>query len=45
MMRNIAPYNLSVSVELQYNRHIDLLRFTHQKLSQSKYKELKEEVL
>jgi predicted nucleotidyltransferase len=45
MIRNIAPCNLAVSVELQYNRHIDLSKFTHQQLSQKTHLELREEVL
>ncbi len=45
MIKNIAPCNLAVSVELQYNRHIDLSKFTHHQLSQKTHLELREEVL
>lgn len=45
MIKNIAPCNLAVSVELQYNRHIDLSKFTHQQLNQNTHLELREEVL
>ena len=45
MMKNIAPCNLVVCVELQYNRHIDISKLTHKKLSQKTHSELREEVL
>lgn len=45
MINNIAPCNLIVTVELQYNRHIDLARFTHQQLSTKTHAQLREEVL
>lgn len=45
VVRNIAPANLIITVELQYNRHIDLAAFTHQQLSGKTHQQLREEVL
>jgi hypothetical protein len=45
VVRNIAPANLIIIVELQYNRHIDLAAFTHQQLSGKTHQQLREEVL
>lgn len=45
VVQNIAPANLIITVELQYNRHIDLVAFTHQQLSLKTHQQLREEVL
>ena len=45
MVRNISPCNLVITVDLQYNRHIDLARFSHNYLSSKTYRQLREEVL
>ena len=45
MINNIAPCNLVISVELQYNRHMDLAQFTHAYLGTKTHTELREEVL
>lgn len=45
MVRNMAPQNLIIIVELQYNRHIDLATFTHSYLSTKTHLQLREEVL
>jgi hypothetical protein len=45
VVQNIAPANLVITVELQYNRHIDLAAFTHQQLSGKTHLQLREEVL
>ena len=45
MVRSMAPCTLIISVELQYNRHIDLARFTHAQLSAYTHQQLREEVI
>ncbi|HBB27664.1 MAG TPA: hypothetical protein DC000_00145 [Clostridiales bacterium] len=42
---NIAPCNLALTVELQYNRHMDLAQFTHAQLATKTHVQLREEVL
>ena len=44
-VQNIAPCNLIITVELQYNRHIDLARFTHEYLATKTHLQLREEAL
>jgi len=45
MIRNMAPANLVISVDLLYNRHIDLANFTHAHLHTYTHRELREEVI
>lgn len=45
VVQNIAPVNLVITVELQYNRHIDLALYTHFQLSSKTHLQLREEVL
>lgn len=45
MIKNMSPANLIVTVELQYNRHVDLAQFTHFYLNAKTHTELREEVL
>ena len=43
--RNMSPCNLIITVELQYNRHLDLEVFTHEYLGTKTHLQLREEVL
>lgn len=47
MLRCILPANLTVEIDLKYNRHIDLKRFTHGRMKEFHYThhDLREEVL
>lgn len=45
MMKNMSPSNMVVTVELQYNRHIDLAQHTHSYLNTKTHIQLREEVL
>lgn len=45
VVRNMAPANMIILVELQYNRHADLSIYTHQQLSLRTHQQLREEVL
>lgn len=45
VVKNMAPGNLIITVELQYNRHMDLARFTHAQLATKTHFQLREEVL
>lgn len=42
---NMAPANLLIVVELQYNRYVDLSQYTHDYLNQFTFNELREEAL
>lgn len=44
-VKNMVPANLVITVELQYNRHMDLAQFTHQQISAKTHAQLREEVL
>mgnify|MGYP001207960016 FL=1 len=45
LVRRMAPANLVITVELRYNQHLTLAKFTHAQLSQYTHKELREEVI
>ncbi len=45
MMKNMSPANMVVTVELQYNRHIDLAQYAHSYLNTKTHIQLREEVL
>ena len=47
MLRCILPANLTIEIDLMYNRHIDLKRFTHRRMKELMYThhDLKAEVL
>ena len=45
LARKMAPANLIITVELRYNQHLTLAKFTHAQLSQYTHKELREEVI
>lgn len=45
MVDNMAPSNLIITVDLLYNRHIDLANFTHAQLSAYTHQQLREEVI
>ena len=45
MMKNMSPANMVVTVELQYNRHLDLAQYTNSYLSTKTHIQLREEVL
>lgn len=45
MVNNMAPCNLIITVDLLYNRHIDLANFTHAQLSAYTHQQLREEVI
>ena len=45
LVRRMAPANLIITVELRYNQHLTLAKFTHAQLSQYTHKELREEVI
>lgn len=45
MVKNMAPCNLVITVELQYNRHIDISGFTHEELGLKTHLQIREEVL
>ena len=45
LVRKMAPSNLVITVELRYNQHLTLAKFTHAQLSQYTHKELREEVI
>ncbi|MCF6464214.1 putative phage tail protein [Clostridium sp. Cult1] len=45
LARRMAPANLIITVELRYNQHLTLAKFTHAQLSQYTHKELREEVI
>ena len=45
MLKEIIPMNLIFDVDLLYNRHIDLSRFTHKELSEFTHFALNKEVL
>lgn len=44
-VQNMVPCNLVITVELQYNRHVDLARFAHEYLATKTHLQLREEVL
>lgn len=47
MLRCVLPANLTIEIDLMYNRHIDLQRFTHGRMNdlQLTHHDLREEVL
>ena len=45
LVRRMAPANLVITVELRYNQHLTLAKFTHGQLSQYTHKQLREEVI
>ena len=45
LVKKMAPSNLIITVELRYNQHLTLAKFTHAQLSQYTHKELREEVI
>ena len=47
MLRCILPANLAIEIDLMYNRHIDLKRFTHERITELIYThhDLRAEVL
>lgn len=45
LVRRMAPANLVITVELRYNQHLTLAKFTHAQLSQYTHKQLREEVI
>lgn len=45
MLKDIIPMNLIFDVDLLYNRHIDLARFTHKQLKEYTHYALNQEVL
>ena len=45
MLKQIIPMNLIFDVDLLYNRHIDLSRFTHKELAEFTHFALNQEVL
>lgn len=45
LLKEILPMNLIYDIDLLYNRHIDLHRFTHKELAQFKHFQLNQEVL
>lgn len=45
LLRDLIPMNLIYDVELLYNRHIDLSRYTHKELAQFTHFALNQEVL
>ncbi len=45
LVRKMAPANLVITVELRYNQHLTLAKFTHAQLSQYTHKQLREEVI
>lgn len=47
MLRCILPANLAIEIDLMYNRHIDLKRFTHERIKELMYThhDLRAEVL
>ena len=45
LVRNVVPANMIISVELLYNRHIDLEPFTHLQLEKFSHNDMWEEVL
>lgn len=45
LLRKMAPANLLVTVELRYNQHRTLKKYTHRQLKQMRHREIREEVL
>lgn len=45
LARKMAPANLVITVELRFNQHLTLSKFTHAQLSQYTHKQLREEVI
>lgn len=45
LVRRMAPANLVITVELRYNQHITLSKFTHAQLNRYTHKQLREEVI
>ena|SRR5690554_1312640 len=45
LARKMAPANLVIAVELRFNQHLTLSKFTHAQLSQYTHKQLREEVI
>ncbi len=45
MLEEMVPKNLLLTITLNYNRHIDLQRFTHGTMKQWTHKSLREDVL
>lgn len=45
MLQHVLPMNLTYTVDLLYNRHIDLERYTHETMEQWTHDELQNEVL
>lgn len=45
MLERITPQNMILTVELRYNQHISLTRYTHAQLAAFTHKQLREDVL
>ncbi|WP_053983798.1 putative phage tail protein [Niameybacter massiliensis] len=45
LLRKMAPANLLITVELRYNQHKKLKRYTHRQLKEMRHREMREEVL
>lgn len=45
LVRKMAPSNLVITVEIRYNQHLTLTKFTHAQLSQYTHRVLREEVI
>lgn len=45
VVKKMSPANLIVNIELRYNQHSTLSKFTHSQLSKYTYRELREEVI
>lgn len=45
MLERITPQNMALTVQLRYNQHSTLARFTHAQLSSYMHQQLREEVL
>lgn len=45
LVRKMTPANLIITVELRYNQHMTLSKFTHEQLSKYTHRQLREEVI
>lgn len=45
LLRRITPANLIIDLDLRYNQHLTLAKFTHAQLAAYTHKQLKEEVI
>lgn len=45
MLERVVPVNIIIDLDLQYNSHSDITKFTHRELSKHMHSQLKDEVL